>query len=475
MHACGAYRYALPPPLFLHSPLSLSTSHARAGIFSRRRFNSLEYILKYEPVVPSQPPLSLVHRLDRVTSGLVILAKGKETANRLSEQIRSKNTSKIYLARVQGRFPAALDRFRALPAMNLSLLDNGDGQDGLEDEGGAVAQPTVASVTGKRPRDASAETSPVNSKEDCSESVAIGSGPLRGSALPVGYIKAAPTVAEVAASSRVGYWTCPAPPTAAVAAGFNPSTGLPASSPLPAPATARQAGGEMLYVLCPVTVLSYRDGVHACDPDGKPSLSLFRCLGYDADSDTSLVECRPYTGRTHQLRLHLQLLGNPIANDPCYGGALFYHDEGRRRQAARVLARMKKEGLTPLSRAYHALSDSDLQALTSSEGEEEGEKIDLWPFPESVKEEDGEDKERRLPREGESQEDFVRRTCRLCSSKTARLPETAEYLLHCDGIWLHALQYSGEDWAFQAEIPAWARPFLQEQLGSGDETERPRL
>ena len=41
------------------------------------RFNSLENILKAEPLVPSQPPLYLVHRLDRVTSGLVIFAKSK--------------------------------------------------------------------------------------------------------------------------------------------------------------------------------------------------------------------------------------------------------------------------------------------------------------------------------------------------------------------------------------------------------------
>ena len=49
---------------------------------------------------------------------------------------------------------------------------------------------------------------------------------------------------------------------------------------------------------------------------------LHSCLGYNEADDTSLVECRPHTGRTHQLRLHLQLLGNPIANDPCYGGVL---------------------------------------------------------------------------------------------------------------------------------------------------------
>jgi hypothetical protein len=77
--------------------------------------------------------------------------------------------------------------------------------------------------------------------------------------------------------------------------------------------------GELL-VRYPIDVVSHREGIHKCDVAGKQSLSGFRFLGYRPDDDTSLVECRPHTGRTHQLRLHLQLLGNPIANDPCYGG-----------------------------------------------------------------------------------------------------------------------------------------------------------
>src|SRR5205085_5467883 len=34
----------------------------------------------------------------------------------------------------------------------------------------------------------------------------------------------------------------------------------------------------------------------------------------------TLVECRLETGRTHQIRVHMQLIGHPIFNDDTYGG-----------------------------------------------------------------------------------------------------------------------------------------------------------
>ena len=35
---------------------------------------------------------------------------------------------------------------------------------------------------------------------------------------------------------------------------------------------------------------------------------------------TALVEAAPRTGRTHQIRVHLQAIGHPIVGDRSYGG-----------------------------------------------------------------------------------------------------------------------------------------------------------
>lgn len=48
---------------------------------------------------------------------------------------------------------------------------------------------------------------------------------------------------------------------------------------------------------------------------GKPSKTLFRTL----PGDGSFVLCRPVTGRTHQIRVHLEALGCSIVGDPVYG------------------------------------------------------------------------------------------------------------------------------------------------------------
>lgn len=52
---------------------------------------------------------------------------------------------------------------------------------------------------------------------------------------------------------------------------------------------------------------------------GKASQTVFKVL--ERFAGFTFIECRPLTGRTHQLRVHLQYSGLPILNDPFYGDA----------------------------------------------------------------------------------------------------------------------------------------------------------
>ncbi|HNQ97148.1 MAG TPA: RluA family pseudouridine synthase [Treponemataceae bacterium] len=53
------------------------------------------------------------------------------------------------------------------------------------------------------------------------------------------------------------------------------------------------------------------------DRKGKESVTLFRYIG--PAGPYSWIEAQPVTGRTHQIRVHLQLSGLSIACDPLYG------------------------------------------------------------------------------------------------------------------------------------------------------------
>lgn len=57
--------------------------------------------------------------------------------------------------------------------------------------------------------------------------------------------------------------------------------------------------------------------------EGKPSLTRWRLA--DAQSgdppNTTRLALEPITGRSHQLRVHLQAIGHPIVGDPLYGPA----------------------------------------------------------------------------------------------------------------------------------------------------------
>lgn len=52
---------------------------------------------------------------------------------------------------------------------------------------------------------------------------------------------------------------------------------------------------------------------------GKPAQTSYQVIS--SNDKCSLVELKPLTGRTHQLRVHLSYIGNPIVGDFLYGGS----------------------------------------------------------------------------------------------------------------------------------------------------------
>ncbi|MEE3299294.1 MAG: RluA family pseudouridine synthase, partial [Candidatus Enteromonas sp.] len=52
---------------------------------------------------------------------------------------------------------------------------------------------------------------------------------------------------------------------------------------------------------------------------GKEAITFFHVEKRYKDSEVTLVSCRLLTGRTHQIRVHMDYIGHPVIGDPLYG------------------------------------------------------------------------------------------------------------------------------------------------------------
>ena len=75
--------------------------------------------------------------------------------------------------------------------------------------------------------------------------------------------------------------------------------------------------GEEGWIDHPIAKRQHRPPLYGVDPAGKPCRTHWRLSAQH--SSCSRLALQPLTGRSHQLRVHLQALGHPILGDPLYG------------------------------------------------------------------------------------------------------------------------------------------------------------
>ncbi|XP_063803867.1 pseudouridylate synthase RPUSD2 [Pseudophryne corroboree] len=233
-------------------------------------------------------------------------------------------------------------------------------------------------------------------------------------------------------------------------------------------------------VICeePIMVVSYKIGVCRVNPNGKPSKTVFQRLSYNGKS--SVVKCFPYTGRTHQIRVHLQYLGHPIVNDPVYNTEAWGPNRGKKGEINKtneeLLRSLIEEHKAKQSLDILDIAEEDVHlTLTSKESEgdqhcsqtvsDETIPVDkdptcVHPTKEatlSVNCDDlNSDKESNsepvfCTDTSESGKGFIDSLCEECRIVRAD-PSPKELIMY-----LHALRYKWADFNFSTELPEWAK------------------
>lgn len=272
----------------------------------RYNFNSVVEIMKAErgPGFAPRP----CNRLDRLTSGIMFIAKHAKAADVLGAQIMRRSVRKEYVARVIGRFP----------------------------DGEVVCNQPILQISPK-----------------------LGLNRVRANG------KAARTVFK-----RLAYY----PPTVK------------------------------------------RDGEPAVQHDGPRR----------PDEGYSIVRCLPVTGRTHQLRVHLQFLGHPIQNDPIY-------------------ANQKVWGIDLGCNDADGLQNSDEDIITRLSRMGKDQVADAVAYHDEMVDEYYKKKAEKMSGE----------VCSICNTPLYTDPGEQELSL-----WLHSLRYEDAEgtWSYTSPLPSWALP-----------------
>ncbi|CAG8541005.1 14406_t:CDS:2, partial [Acaulospora morrowiae] len=167
----------------------------------------------------------------------------------------------------------------------------------------------------------------------------------------------------------------------------------------------------------PIKTVSHKLALNLVHPDGKP-----------------------LTGRTHQIRVHLQYLGYPIANDPLYAHPRIWGPERGKggtdtNVAEYIIEKFNKEFVCE----ENLVVFDEGMFLANKEKSVDGKRIDANPTDRSNND---------LLKDSNSLNGGI---CEECTISYHPDPKPNQLL-----IWLHAFKYECDLWSYESELPTWA-------------------
>lgn len=350
----------------------------------RYNYNSVVEIMKAERHFTFKP--LPCNRLDRLTSGVMFIAKTGQEAEAMSEKLRGRTVRKEYIARVKGRFP-----------------------DGKEWGGDPMRGGVV----------------------NCEESI-LQISPILGLNRAQASGKPAKTLFR-----RIAYYP-------------------------------RKSLNSIL-------------SEHVDQTTGADGTAQLAASTPGAETDGySIVHCLPLTGRTHQIRVHLQFLGHPITNDPIYSnravfGPSLSKNDSSGNDDAEVISRLAKMGKTEVASSLaHEEQMAKVIDQTQQMTVSEAAKLTSTNFKPlnsgtlHAGNLAGVDEEAQYGAYVKAHDDMVAdynkrkgekmtgENCSICDTPLYSDPGPHEL-----GIYLHALAYADVtegSWSYRSPAPTWALP-----------------
>lgn len=392
----------------------------------------------------------------------MICAKSSQVAKELGESIMDRKCRKYYLAKVKGKFPLNLT--------DIPEIDRFEGH-GFEASSDTKCNTAVAGDTSSKKLSTEDHTNPFAKKDSSQETLSYWITHNNSDII----LDNNTSISDI-------FSTCPGLDSLEnmLPIPWTPQTAIDPNATFSSTASQYSHRYLVLHLACPCRVASPKIGICQAGhfpqntPNVKHAQTSFTPLSYDSLSDTTIVLCKPITGRTHQIRLHLEFLGHPIANDPCYGGELWYDDDKAKAACHRAKVRMEEMDLR------------SGQLMTSKDSKPEGAiSTDVPATDMEVQRAFAAADETVHSKNHIDSTDkkcvYIKNSCVWCQRSAgetyAHERVMCEFLTRSRGLWLHSLQYSfqrfqnarssnegvdvdcktASEMGFRTELPKWCK------------------